>query len=238
MTTFGIIAEGITDQKVIENILLGYFGSESEEPVVNYVQPPNDKTSRGSTPAPGGWTLVFAHLEGRAHLNNLQFNDYLVIHIDTDVCEDVGFGVPRKENGIELSAKELMRRVSERLKSVIGAEDYAHYGHRILFAIAVHGIECWLMPLFFPNNSKAGKIAGCLSAANHALKNSNEAALSKTDGSDKSPTAYENASRPYKSRKTLMKLHDKNPSLDAFVKQLELVEKTSDSQTTPATAPP
>ena len=226
MATFGIIAEGITDQKVIENILIGYFGNEDDEPIVNYVQPPDDKTSRSTTPAPGGWTLVFAHLERREHLNNLQFNEYLVIHIDTDVCEDKGFDVPRKENGIELSPKELASRVIERLKTVIGAEDYARYGHRMIFAIAVHGIECWLMPTFFPNNRKAAKIAGCLKAANDALKAQNELKLSNDDGSEKNPLAYDKASSRFKKRPSILKLRDKNPSLDAFVEQLERIGQT------------
>ena len=52
MATFGIIAEGITDQYVIENILRGFFADAAEEPVVNYVQPPLDATARGGQPEP------------------------------------------------------------------------------------------------------------------------------------------------------------------------------------------
>src|SRR5947207_2705241 len=44
---FAIIAEGQTDQTVIENLLIGYFESE-DELAVNHIQPlPN---------TPGGWT--------------------------------------------------------------------------------------------------------------------------------------------------------------------------------------
>ncbi len=224
MATFGIIAEGITDQKVIENILIGYFGNEDDEPVVTYVQPPDDKTSRSNAPAPGGWTLVFAHLQSGAHVNNLQFNDYLVIHIDTDVCEDKGFDVPRKENGKELEPNELACRVVEKLKTLIGQDVCEQHGHRILFAVAVHGIECWLMPLIFPNNKKAAKIAGCLKAANDALKAQNELKLSNDDGSHKNPLAYDKASSLFRKHVTILKLRDKNPSLDAFVGQLVQLE--------------
>lgn len=224
MATFGIIAEGITDQTVIENILRGYFENEEDEPVVNYVQPPNDKTSRSANPAPGGWTLVFTHLKAREHLNNLQFNDYVIIHIDTDVCEDVGFDVPRVQNGTALEPKELALRVIEKLKAVIGAEDCTRFGHRILFAIAVHGMECWLMPLFFQNN-KAAKISGCLQAANAELKRKDEIPLSNDDGTHKNPASYARASGPYTKRKTLIKLRGENPSLDAFVGELERIEQ-------------
>ena len=39
MLKFGIIAEGPTDQIVIENILLGYFQDQDDEPVINPIQP-------------------------------------------------------------------------------------------------------------------------------------------------------------------------------------------------------
>jgi hypothetical protein len=48
-----IIAEGATDQNVIENILCGFFQSEEEEPVVNPVQPPRKTLMqhRGANPS-------------------------------------------------------------------------------------------------------------------------------------------------------------------------------------------
>jgi hypothetical protein len=47
-----IIAEGVTDQAVLENILLGYFGDDEGELVVNHVQPPREAPSKGRVPAP------------------------------------------------------------------------------------------------------------------------------------------------------------------------------------------
>ncbi|MFS8066703.1 MAG: hypothetical protein ACMG6S_10060 [Byssovorax sp.] len=95
MATFAIIAEGITDQRVIDSILLGCLGEEDDEPVVTYEQPPLDRTGlsvKSPKPEPGGWTLVLQYLRDGKHLDALQFNDYLVVHIDTDVCEEPGSG--------------------------------------------------------------------------------------------------------------------------------------------------
>jgi hypothetical protein len=50
---FGVIAEGPSDQQVIENILLGYFQNEEEEPVINPVQPPRRPLGRHPRPAAG-----------------------------------------------------------------------------------------------------------------------------------------------------------------------------------------
>ena len=116
MLTFGVIAEGPTDQTVIENILLGYFEDQEDEPAIRYIQPP-----RPLTEAPAGWGHVFKSLERKDHEGALQYNDYLVIHIDTDVQEEPGFDVPRREKGKELSVSDRVDRVIARLKQDIDA---------------------------------------------------------------------------------------------------------------------
>ena len=80
MPTIGVIAEGPTDQTVIENILLGYFEESDDDTDIRFVQP-----SRPLGEDPGGWGLVFKSLERKDHEGALQFSDFLVIHIDTDV---------------------------------------------------------------------------------------------------------------------------------------------------------
>lgn len=162
---FGIVAEGITDQVVIENILSGYFGGDGEEPIVAYVQPLNDATAKKSAPPPGGWDQVFKFFHAGEHRKALQTYDYLVVQVDTDVSEQKGYDVPHRDGGRELTAAELVARVAAKIKDIIGAEFLALYGSRFLFAIAVDGIECWLMPLLY-EDKRAEKTTGCLNAAN------------------------------------------------------------------------
>lgn len=71
MLTFGVIGEGPTDQTVIENILLGYFADQEDEPVINPIQPP-----RPLDETPAGWGQVFQCLKRKDHEGALQFNDY------------------------------------------------------------------------------------------------------------------------------------------------------------------
>jgi hypothetical protein len=214
---FGIIAEGPTDQKVIESILLGYFADQEDEPAVNYVEPPRPEV-------PGGWANVFSSLKLTRHEEALQFNDFLVIHIDTDVQEEPGFDVPRRAGGKELSVSDRIDRVIARLKTEIAAEFYHAYAHRILFAIAVDSIECWLLPLLY-DKKKAAKTNGCLESANRALRKINKDALSA--GEKKFFHAYEKASSGYRKRKTLIDLRGKNPSLELFIKQLDALPNGS-----------
>lgn len=216
MLKFAIIAEGPTDQTVIENILLGYFEAEEDEPVIQYIQPP-----RPLTEAPAGWGHVFQSLRRKDYDGALQYNDYLVIHIDTDVQEEPGFGVPRREGGRELSISDRVDRVIARLKQDIDADFYRANADRILFAIAVDTIECWLLPLLYPGN-RVAKITGCLESANRALRKADQDGLSA--GQSKFIRAYDTASSGYRKRKTLIQHHRRNPSLELFVKQLEALQ--------------
>jgi hypothetical protein len=214
--TVGVIAEGPTDQTVIENILLGYFEDQEDELDIRYIQPP-----RPLTETPAGWGHVLKSLERKDYDGALQYNDYLVIHIDTDVQEEPGFDVPRREKGKELSVPDRVDRVIARLKRDIDTGFAQANAHRLLFAIAVDTIECWLLPLLH-SNKKAAKTTGCLESANQALRKANREALSA--GDKKFVLAYEKASSGYRKRRMLIELRDKNPSLELFVRQLETLQ--------------
>jgi hypothetical protein len=214
---FGVIAEGPTDQTVIENILLGYFEDQEDGPDIRYIQPP-----RPLTEATAGWGHVFKSLERKDYEGALQYNDYLVIHIDTDVQEEPGFAVPRREGRKLLSVPDRVDRVIARLKLDIDAAFYQANAHRILFAIAVETIECWLLPLLY-RDKKAAKTSGCLESANRALRKANQNALSA--GKDKFIRSYEEASSDYRKRKTLIELRKKNPSLELFIQQLDTLQR-------------
>jgi hypothetical protein len=218
MLKFGIIAEGPTDQTVIENILLGYFEDQEDEPAINPIQPP-----RPLLDTPAGWGLVFKSLERKDYEGALQFNDYLVIHIDTDVQEEAGFDVPRREGGKELAVSDRVDRVIIRLKQDIDNDFELANAHRILFAIAVDTIECWLLPLLC-DVKKAAKTTGCLESANRALRKADRNGLSARE--KKFIEAYEEASSNYRKRKTLLECRDRNPSLELFIMQLDALQKS------------
>ena len=179
MPSFAIIAEGVTDQAVIENILRGYFAAD-DELVVNHVQPPRDATPKGGNPAPGGWTLVFRSLRAGDHRKALQLNDYVIIHLDTDVSEEPGYEVsPRAADGRALPPDELIEQVKIKLVAAMGPEFYARHAARIVFAVAVDAIECWLLPLLYDGEAaKKAKITGCLEAADRKLRRLNQPTLS------------------------------------------------------------
>ena len=163
----------------------------------------------------------FRSLAAGDHREALQFNDYLVVHIDTDVAEEAGYDVSRRaKDGRTLSPEELIEQVQSKLVAAMDREFYEGNAARIVFAIAVDSIECWLLPLLYDSEpKKKAKTTGCLEAADLKLRRLGRPTLSKAGGKD--PASYESASREYEKRRTLKKRCGENPSLDVFVKRLE-----------------
>ena len=135
--------------------------------------------------------------------------------------------MPRIEGGKDLTPRELAGRVVEKLTGIIGAAVYARHKDRFLFAVAVHGIECWLLPLLFPNQNSAhaAKIANCLQAANEELRRKKLPLLAKgpKGAESKDPDAYRDASKPYRKRAKILESCKRNPSLQVFVEQVEAI---------------
>lgn len=220
MLKIAIIAEGVTDQAVIEAVVKGALGED--ECACTPVQPPAWRPSgqAGENPPPGGWTLVFQSLEGGDHRRALQFNDLVIVHIDTDVCEERGFDVARNEGGRTLEPDELWERAAARLRRALGEDFVRAHGDRVLFAIGVDSVECWFMPLLYPDQKvHRAHTVGCLPKANYALRAADREPL--TRGEDKQHRAYQKLAREFERAKRLREVEGHNPSLKRFVEQLE-----------------
>lgn len=213
MNEFAIVSEGVTDYAVLKNILLGWFKGQDAEPLFNPFQP--NPTAEGESGGQkfGNWENVLRCLEEKKHRDALEFADFLVVQIDTDVSEFKNFGINQQENGELLEPSELVAKVAEKLRKLIGQEDMEFYGDKIIFAICVREIECWLLPLW--DTSKAAKCEGCTNAVDRGLTKANQAPLNKN------PERYQAASKEYSKRKVLLAEGPKNPSLDIFLKELK-----------------
>ncbi|WP_449417531.1 phage tail protein [Phormidium nigroviride] len=212
MVTFGLITEGLTDQIVIENILSGYFNTD--DIIVNPLQPERDKDDENKSDY-GGWTLVFPYCQSEVFQKAFQFNQYVIIQIDTDVSED--YGIPKQDENGELSPETLIAKVKEKFEGLIGEEFYKRYQDKIIFAIAVHSIECWFLPLYYQDKKKT-KIKSCLKTLNQALVKSPGFTI---DPKNKDPKYYRKISENYCKQKVLMKCYKHNPSLKVFIEEIE-----------------
>ena len=218
---FAIVAEGITDHLVLKNIILGFFDQQEPEPSFAFVQPPLDETGRAGLPRPpGGWTLVLKYLQEGRYKQALQFNKYLVIQIDSDVCED--YGVSRLVDGRSRSPEEMLEAIRTVLLSHIDQEFLKNEGYRLLFAIGLDEIECWLLPLVFERNeeSKLRKITGCLEAINYKLKKLDRGGAVLSSNQGKYPAEYDRLSKRYQKHGVLIDAARFNQGLEYFLEQL------------------
>jgi len=229
--TFATVAEGATDHSVLENILLGYFKSdEFDSGYISPVQPLVDESGKQAPKALGGWEQVFCWLRQKKHRETFQYNDYIVIQIDTDSCESHGFDVSKTEQGQALTVENLIKAIRTKLEHAIGEDDIQKYSGRFHFAISVHSIECWLLPLC-GNPQELECIHNCKQRVDNALTRSNKDGLRKDD-----VRTYARCSAPFRKRKKIFDAIDHQKSLASFCDSLALI--TSTSQTDPEEIPP
>lgn len=217
MHDFALVSEGVTDQAILKNLLSGYF-QRQREPVIHREHP----DPQAQKPC-GGWTLVLQYLREKKYQQAFQLNRYLIVQVDTDVAEDAGFDVPRQDHHGPLPIEEFIRRVAARLQYEIGAEDFARYGDRFLFAIGVEQLECWLLPLWFAGSGaeqtvnctarigRCAQLRDALDAKNyHWIRRERKEFLS-----------FDLASQGYRKRVVLASNGPRNPSLAAFLEELD-----------------
>ena len=203
--TFAGIVEGVTDKRVITNILAGYFNNPDIKPT--WLQP-RDSISDTKEP-PAGWTRVIKYCQSEQFKKAFQENEYVIIHIDTDISLEPRLNIPHyDENGELLTPEQLIAKVVNKFRELIGEDFYDQYADKIIFAIAVHSIECWLIPLCLPE--KKAEIDDCMNILKGGLLNFKP----------KDHKYYQKISMEYANKNSLLKLYPENPSLKIFVEQL------------------
>ena len=213
--TFGLICEGLTDQEVIWNILYGYTGDKRL--AINPVQPRLDRTSRnkpnknkGKEPTNyAGWGEVFNYCKSANMALALKAYDFLIVEIDTDAAEQWKMGISLTEGGKDKDPDIIVSEVADKILGLLDAEAFA-LRHKIIFAIAIHSIECWLLPLYANNG---------LDSTKNCLKRLNEAKPPTSVKKEKG--VYDKLSKDYKTPKELKKYYPLNPSFAIFIKNLD-----------------
>jgi len=211
MAKFGIAGEGITDQVVIENILCGFYKDYDDlDDEIRYTQPSTDDTDSKEQPPKGGWTRLFTYLGSELFLDDILNDNYMVIQVDTDVSEEIGFEVSRN-----CSTVELIEKVKERLILEMNKNNSAYINHKekIIFAISVHSLECWILPLYV--TKKGEMIHQCFEKLVKEVPK-----VSKKLKVNKNRNDYEKLSHDFLKHKKLMKIISQNSSLQIFINRL------------------
>jgi hypothetical protein len=214
MTNFGLITEGLTDQIVIESILAGYFNNPDID--IRPLQPERDKDDENKSHNYGGWSQVFAYCESNNFKEAFQFIDYIIIQIDPDVSED--YNIAKQDENGEFTPQQLIAKVIEKFRDGIGEDFYNTNQQKIIFAISVHSIECWLLPLYYTDKQKKAKCKNCLNTLNYELSQQHKFTIDKNA---KNPEYYREIAKQYGKHKVLMKHYQDHPSLKIFIEEIE-----------------
>jgi len=163
--SFGVICEGPSDYRIIKRILELFF--KGEEIFITCIQPkplPSGKSDFG------GWPKVLESCGNDTLKEIFEFNSYAIIQIDTDCSQDKPFNVPHVDgNGKVKSNKQLCENVIIRLENLITQPEIQDKKQRILVAICIHSIECWLLPILYSDHNNS-KINNCIHELNRGIQ--------------------------------------------------------------------
>lgn len=218
MKTIGVINEGVSDFGVLETIISRYLGDEF---LCNAVQP-KLRVEKGIKiqSGEGGWSRVIDHCTEETIMEILSQNDYILIQIDTDRCNEYGVnpldGNNKKKEDVVLYDEITERLVPATLRNLIGS--------RILFAICFNEIECWLLPLYYTDN-RCKSNHNCLFLLNQMLRKKNESVISEIDkNSLNSQRAYRDILKKINKRKIVEDISEYNYGFKMFVAGMKRIE--------------
>lgn len=208
---FGLICEGVTDFHVLKHVIQAYFEEGQFRPIQPNLDETHKKTAEDSF---GGWGLVSAYLKSDHLEQTLADMDYVVVQIDTDVCEKKHFDVSPiglADTDHQAFYEQIKLKLIEWMDSYED-DTYDYYKDKIIFAISIHSLECWLLAYHDSSNKKC-KIKGCESALNIFLGK-------KGKSISKNAQDYIEYSKDFKKSKNHKGVIAKSDSFRIFVEQL------------------
>ncbi|MBX7047161.1 MAG: phage tail protein [Ignavibacteria bacterium] len=222
--TFALITEGVSEHKIVKHIISKYF--KDLDPNINQIQPQllDDKQD-----TPGGWNEVLNYCAKDELKDILIENDYLVIQIDSDQSETFPFSIPHtnSEGQVKLP-QDIHTDIINKLSSEIKKEILANYKDKIFFAICIHTIECWLLPLYYTDNRKT-KILNCVDTLNQILPRKGLKPINnKEKNSPNSVTTYNEILKSLKKKSEIVSTSDHNIGFQYFINSLATILMNND----------
>jgi hypothetical protein len=218
---FALITEGPSEHRIIKHVIYNYF--KNNDLIINQIQP---KIVNGKQDGEGGWNEVLKYCE-RNELEDIFIeHDYLVIQIDTDQSQIKPFDVSHTGLTNKLKTdEELYNDIIAKLISLVKPNVLAKNGNNIIFAICIHTIECWLLPIYY-NNSHKSDILTCLPTLNRALVRKNIDTLptkNKDKNSLRSNKSYNEILSNWKKRQNIIDASKLNVGFSNFIESLSKI---------------
>lgn len=227
---FALIAEGVSEINIIDHIIYYYF--KDNDPKVNPLQPP--KTSNNKQDGSGGFQEVLKYCKETEKIKTAFIeNNYLIIQIDTDKAQEAPLSVSLLDsNSVKKTSEQLYIDVLENLRRILKEEIINEYRERIIFAICIDTIECWLLPIYSRNNKKPHE-TNCLKKLNKELASKDIHVITGDKNSSNSQRTYGIILSSLKKKNEIEKWSKYNIGFQKFIESLPKIETEEETINTP-----
>ncbi|PIP54235.1 MAG: hypothetical protein COX07_06440 [Bacteroidetes bacterium CG23_combo_of_CG06-09_8_20_14_all_32_9] len=206
---FAVIGEGQPDHIILKNIIHGFFKNKLIP--VNRWLPESDESV--------GWDRVLKYLATEEFRTRLLNTDFCIVQVDTNECEQWNEGISHiGGNASEVQIDKFIEVIKAVLIKKIGA-DYSSLKNKIIFAITVHDLECWLLPFNSNLPAEQSKIFSCKKTMQGIAK-AKKLTIDKKSDPYKRIKSFEEMSKEMRDNKELLEKSKLNPSLKIFVNTL------------------
>ena len=213
----GIVCEGISDYRVLKYITERYLKDKDV-----YVIPLKPKeTPQGKQDGFGSWQGVLEYIQGNDQMILEAIREgcnFIIVHIDTDVRTD--YGIPSDY----VNQESLYNSVKNLLLSKVHPD---FDKTKLLFAIAIHETECWLIPFLSEDKKVCCKTDSCVSAVNRLLKG--DGYIDKDNkNADQVQPVYDKILRSLRKAKQLRAASAHNFGFKSLIESLDLIREKLD----------
>ena len=195
----------------MENILIGIFDNYDIPAYITELQPATSDLY--ATDTMGGWSRVLNYCKGEVFANECGQKDFIIIALDTDRIHEINIHIHNES--VASIVKQVVIYFENSIKTSFGNEFYETYRSKLIFAIAVDAIECWLLPLLYLEKDKNTlKTKSATKNCKTLIEKQIKCALQKKR------EVYDSLSRGFMRQKTLFEVYAHNPSLQIFIENL------------------
>lgn len=212
----GIVSEGVSDYAIIKHIVARLL--RDKDPNIIPLKP--KQKQNGKQNGYCSWRGVFNYISGSDDQKLIvealhEGCDYVVVQIDTDVCEE--YGVSHNQKTSETMWNDVRDKLAEKVH-----EDFEKT--RLIFAICIDEIECWLIPFVDNKVENCLNTDRCLNILNRDIRQ-----IGGIDKNNKNCDAarkiYETILSKKKKAKEIIRCSQYNYGFRKFVEQLNCIAK-------------
>lgn len=175
------------------------------------------ETRQGAQDGFGSWQGVLEYIKGEDRMIVEAVKegcDYVIVHIDTDV---------REQYGVAMNFAN-QEELHDNVKTMLLKQLHPEFDpNKVIFAIAIHETECWLIPFMTDDRRDCGKTDSCVNTLNRLLKD--KGSIDKDNkNAEKVRPIYQNILKQKKKAKDIKAASRYNYGFAYFIDALDRIK--------------